>query len=282
MRRAAAAQCGNVAVSIALAEAKLRHRGVDVRNPLATNAVDPCLFADHRWMADAEEQLVGVVSTTQLVFNAHPTKLGVGSIMNAARKLARAELERQAISERMGTQSYMLTALCKSVNGGYEIDAAWAAIVLIVYCASDACGRPLLRTVEAQLTDLDVQTACTLEAYGRGEVTRRARLRAGQQAEEEKKQAAKRRKKDSSALPSLAAPAVPAKKPEIDEATGLVIEDDAASIVNDDDDEPDEGDEDDPLSTERQDQKVLATKRKRASKGNASASTADSHGILSW
>jgi len=160
--------------------------------------------------------------------------------------------------------------------------AAWAAIVLIVYCASDACGRPLLRTVEAQLTDLDVQTACTLEAYGRGEVTRRARLRAGQQAEEEKKQAAKRRKKDSSALPSLAAPAVPAKKPEIDEATGLVIEDDAASIVNDDDDEPDEGDEDDPLSTERQDQKVLATKRKRASKGNASASTADSHGILSW
>ena len=73
---------------------------------------------------------------------------------------------------------------------------------------------------------------------------------------------------------------------EYDETTGLQIEDDGASIVNDDDDGDDliggVGDEDDPLSTETSDQRVLATKRKRASKGYASASTADAHGIMQW
>ena len=42
---------------------------------------------------------------------------------------------------------------------------------------------PLLRTLTTDLTDLDVQMACALEAYGRGEMTRRARLRASQEAE---------------------------------------------------------------------------------------------------
>ena len=151
--------------------------------------------------------------------------------------------------------------------------AAWASIVLIVYCTSDPRGRPLLRE-HTSLTDLDVHTACTLEAYGRGEVTRRARLRAQHEAEEAKKQAAKRpRKADAEA----SAPPVPPKKAEIDEVYGVPIEDDAASIVNDDDEH-----DDDPLSTETADQKVLATKRKRASKGYASASTADAFGILTW
>ena len=36
------------------------------------------------------------------------------------------------------------------------------------------------------------------------------------------------------------------------------------------------------LDTERADQKVLATKRKRSNKGYATASTADSHGIMVW
>jgi hypothetical protein len=174
--------------------------------------------------------------------------------------------------------------------------AAWASIVLIVYCTSDARGRPLLRAV-GNLTDLDVQTACTLEAYGRGEVTRRARLRAGQEAEEAKKQSvAKRGKQARKPEPRRPSPQVAdasmantevagavadmdASDPNIDLATGLPIEDDTASIVNDDDDEDDD---DDPLSTESADQKVLATKRKRASKGYASASTSDSHGVLSW
>ena len=48
-------------------------------------------------------------------------------------------------------------------------------------------------------------------------------------------------------------------------------------------DEDDDDDEDDALaSNARADERVLATKRKRASKGAASASTSDAHGILGW
>ena len=122
---AAAAQCGNVAVAFGLAEAQLRAQGVDVRNPLATNAVDPCVFAEAAWMRAEPDQLVGVVSTTQLVFNANPTKVGVGCIMAAARKLAHLELSaRKTISEAMASSNYMLTAMCKSAGGGYEIDVS--------------------------------------------------------------------------------------------------------------------------------------------------------------
>ena len=219
----------------------------------------------------------------------------------------------------MASANYMLTAMCRSVSGGYEIDACWASFVLIVYLCSDPRGRPLLR--ETHLTDLDVQTACAFEAYGRGEVTRRARLRA-QQEEEARKAAdtaAKKRRKNGAgnggAGPSTApppSPLRPAVKPGDEDSDSdewedgvvafgaahppeLQIEDDTASIVNDDDfesgDEPDlaaaaavdEPMPDDWLAAdETADQKVLATKRKRASKGYANASTADAHGIMVW
>jgi hypothetical protein len=283
---AAAAQCGNVAIALGLAEAMMRARGIDVRNPLATNAADPCVFAEASWMREDEGGLVGVVSTTQLVFNANPTKVGVCCIMSAARKLANLEMgPRRTISEAMASSNYMLSAMCKSVGGGYEIDAAWASIVLIVYCTSDPRGRPLLRE-HTSLTDLDIHTACTLEAYGRGEVTRRARLRASQGAEASLTEA--KPKGGSSpiapAKPQVQTPELAALSSRLAKAAtyapcdaDLGIEDDTASVVNDDDEL-----EDDPLSTETADQRVLATKRKRASKGYASASTADSHGVLTW
>ena len=378
---AAAAQCGNVAIAFGLAEAMMRAKGIDVRSPLATNATDPCLFAEASWMRASREELVGVVSTTQLVYNANPTKVGVGCIMSAARKLSNLELgPRRTISEAMSSSNYMLSAMCKSVGGGYEIDvrtastsnlhapympslrtsqqqllqcdrehrssehqshhrvawvwqAAWASIVLIVYCTSDPRGRPLLRE-HTSLTDLDIHTACTLEAYGRGEVTRRARLRATQDAEAAKP-APKRQRRSSTQEPgpsqgalgrqpkgegggaAAAGPAsAPAAAPTTTAGTGSAfpgpeayhaprqgvapcwpgqdpgvhtetdaergIEKDSASIVNDDDEYDDDPLNDDLLSTETADQKILATKRKRACKGYASASTADSHGILTW
>lgn len=270
MGQAAATQCVNAALAMAMAEATLRWNGVHVREPLATNAVDPCLFAGV-FNEQHDDELVGIVSTTQLAYNANPTKLGHDCILTAAKRLARLELTQEAISERMASANYMLTAMCRSVGGGFEIDAAWAAIVLVVYLCSDPRGRPLLREHTA-LTDLDIQTACAFEAYGRGEVTRRARLTHESETV------------DAEAGPSGKRPRVEpreARKPEIDEATGLEIEDDTASIVNDDEEMEDALDELAEHSA-RQDNKVLATKRKRASKGNASASTADAHGILTW
>ena len=56
---AAAAQCGNVAIAFGLAEAMLRAAGVDVRAPLATNAVDPCVFAEASWMRALEPDDAG-------------------------------------------------------------------------------------------------------------------------------------------------------------------------------------------------------------------------------
>ena len=103
-----------------LAEKTLRVGGVAVRNTIATNAVDPCLFAAAEWMvpdpACEEEELVAVVSTSQLVYNSRPTKLGAGCIVAAAKKLAKMELECEAISERVASSNYMLTAIRRSVS----------------------------------------------------------------------------------------------------------------------------------------------------------------------
>jgi len=284
MGQAAAAQCVNVALACAIAEELVRSKRIDVRNPLASNAVDPCMFASRECMEahrGSEECLVGVVSTTQLVYNSKPTKLGVGCIRSAARKLAKLEIERQAISERVASANYMLLGICKSCSGGYEIDSVWASLVLVVYLCCDPRGRPLLRE-HTNLTDVDVQTACAFESYGRGEITRRARLRAAQHAEA-LKQLKKQKKKNSEASSSTAPMPLlsvgdGASDDEFDAETGILIEDDSSSIVNDYDEE----NVGDPMDAERADQKVLATKRKRASKGFASASTADAHGVLLW
>ena len=93
--QAAAAQCVNVAITTAIAEAQLRNRGVTVRCPTASNATDPCLMASTAaWLPtieDDEDELVAVVSTNQLTYNARPTKLGIESIRSASKKLAKLE-----------------------------------------------------------------------------------------------------------------------------------------------------------------------------------------------
>lgn len=339
---------------MAIAEAQLRQQGIDVRNPLAVNSVDPCLFAESSLIKsqdDDDDDFVGVVTTAQLVYNANPCKLGTESIRSASKKLAKAEcasthslilpedirrdlgvlcqagkrgdkrkngigqlhaqghvlLRRRRLREYARRRllsierSRLLTDwLCVCV-WLCLVDACWASFVLIVYLCSDPRGRPLLR--DTHLTDLDVQTACAFEAYGRGEVTRRARLRAQQEEEARKmveKAEKKRRKQSGGAASSSTAP--PPPPPAQDDSDSdeweapLHIEAETASIANDDD-EMDSGDEPDLeaaaafdapveddwlLAEANADQKVLATKRKRASKGFANASTADSHGILTW
>lgn len=166
--------------------------------------------------------------------------------------------------------------------------------MLIVYLCCDPRGRPLLK--ETGLTDLDVQTACAFESYGRGEITRRARLRFSQEEDARKQTEKNVKKQKKSAGEGSSSDPLPdvneSDFDDIDHETGLPIEDDTASIVNDDGDDSDDAPDleaaalaDQPinvLDTERADRKVLATKRKRSNKGYATASTADSHGILTW
>jgi len=173
--QAAAAQCEAVLLSIALAKRMLLREGIQVVNPMATTSVQPgeLLLATRSEICYGERMCVA--STTLLLYNSVPVKLTSVSIRSCAQFLARAELEDCRISEVMGNRNEMLLCVCNSVLGDFKIDAIWAAMVLIVYVSCDARGRPLLD--EAGLTDLDLQMAWALEAYGRAEITRRARLK---------------------------------------------------------------------------------------------------------
>lgn len=199
--RAAACQVVHVGVVMAIAEGLLRCvDGVDVRNPIATNAIDPCL-ANHvsSPRADAApDATVCIVSTAALIYNVNPSKLCPTAIQSAARKLAHMELAHEEISVRVASGSSMLTALCSAIHGKFEIDSNWASFVLIVYLSCDPRGRPLL--AEVGLTDLDLQAACVFEAYGRSEIIKRARLRLNQQKHAPSVQvlAAKRKRASSS------------------------------------------------------------------------------------
>lgn len=205
----AAVQCVQVAVVCALAERQLRVEGRLVRCPTATNAIDPCLsvvaadavracrttairkrvealtasFERERCAcAGGHDELFGVVSTSHTAFNVRPVKLSATSVCSVAHDLAVRELRERYISSHVASSNYMLDAICQSVlreETGY--DSSWASVVLLVYLAGDPRGRCVLRSTS--LTDVDLQIATVLEAYGRTEVTRRSRLRDRQRNE---------------------------------------------------------------------------------------------------
>lgn len=121
MGQAAATQCVNVAVAMALANAELRRTGVPVRNPIASNSTDPSLFAMTGWdRGEGDEErneLVAVVSTAQLVYNANPVKLGAEGIRSAAKKLAKMECVRNCSNSRTRNHSRVVCVDCAGLNG---------------------------------------------------------------------------------------------------------------------------------------------------------------------
>ena len=229
----------------------LRLEGVSTRNPLGTLAIDPVMLLSTGIPTDTG-LYVPVISTSELVYNSRPTKLGTGCIRSAAQGLAKREMKDKAISERMSSANFMLDAICRSIGGGYEIDSTWASIVLIVYLSCDPRGRPLL--ADTGLTDLDLQTAYVLESYGRSEITRRARL-AETQAQQADGSAKKRARKGKGKAV--------ATEPEPEE------DDESTTVLS-------------PHSSNNDDQRALATKKRRASRGLASASCSDAHGLIDW
>ena len=259
--QAAAAQAAAVAVSIACARAFARERtwskewDFNVANPMATNAANPCTLWAVDLQDDSKEDVFAITMSSRLLFNASPTKLGSGCVMTAARKLAREELEDCAISERMGSSNHMLSGICRAITnpGEYQLDAVWASWTLVVYLTCHPEGRVLLR--DTPLTDVDYQTAQAFEMYGRAEITRRARLEAQQQ-----QSAANSRKRKS--------PGGPREEGcDPDDCQGADSPTELMDVV-------------DQMAEEEQ--RTLATKRKRGAKGCASASTSDSSGMLTW
>jgi len=229
---------------------------VTVANPLATNAANPTTL-HHVYHAevkgdDFRHEMFAVTMTSRLVLNALPTKLGAGCVVSVARKIAQEELEECAISERMGSSNFMLEGICKAITspGEYQLDAVWASWVLIVYLCCHPEGRVLLR--KTTLTDVDYQTATAFEQYGRAEITRRARLEA-QQTQSRKRKAGS-----------------PASSGPRNEGAKADVKEDAVDVSAMD-----------QMSAEEN--KVLATKRKRGTKsGGGAASTSDSSGMLQW
>lgn len=224
---------------------------------MATNSANSAtLWAMRPLQADEADQLFPVTTTSRLVFNATPTKLGAGSVLAVARSLAKAELADCAISERMGQSTHMLEieGVCKAITnpGEYQLDAVWASWVLVVYLCCHPKGRELLRGTA--LTDVDYQTAIAFESYGRAEVTRRARLEAQQFQSRKRKSGAA--EPASSCLPH-----------------NLGREPDMMDVVQ-------------PESVMDQiaedEQRLIATKKKRGAKGQQGASTSDSSGMLQW
>ncbi len=311
---AAAAQVAQVAITLAKALHDVSTASKR-RNPVA-----PCVtsLGELRAMqlrpraspeaATLQHVVVPIASTSQLVFNAMPAKIGPVSIRSAARQLAAGELSAdQVISDRISSANYMLTAICEAVCGDSEIDAMWAAVVLIVYLTNDPRGRPLLRT--AGLTEVDVYTATVMESYGRAEIVRRERLRMAQQAQQQQQQqpqaqgggrgrgrgrgrggaARKRAHKDADVyVPAPSPPGWDAGaalddededdwEPPVTAGTSLPVPSPmAASVASGSTNSP-------AASTMDPADRVMSSKKRRTSKGSASyASANDSYGYMQW
>jgi hypothetical protein len=271
---AAAAQCINASIAISLSEMKLRQRGIKTCNVLGSTSINPCklVFASEEQRSQLLEDssvFLPLISTTELVYNSIPTKLGTSSIRNAAQDIARRELTENLVSRAMYADD-MLTSICRSIGGGYEIDSIWASVVLIVFLSYDPRGRRILS--QCKLTDVDLQIAYVLESYGRAEITRRIRMKNQQNAPKKKR---KRKRKDDEEEEEEEE-----KQEEEQEEEEEGVTDQATSGNRMDAPA-------DALSSllqdnEEEDSKTLGTKRRRASKSVGSSSTSDSYSLLNW
>lgn len=281
--QAAAAQCFATALATALAEATLRANGIQVVTcSQATNAFDPCLFAQcaswrrttRHWEKE-DPPSVAIVSTNELVYSAKPTKLGYECIVSAGTTLAQGEIAGQLLSACVPCPPFMLRHICEAVvDGGYVAEPMWASIVLVVFACSDPRTRELLRS-RTRLTDIDIQTAFVLEAYGRAEITRRARLHMstrtsfGRMENDDESGHVGMKRKQSAVR---------------DPTSGLEIEDDSASIVNDSSDDDACFSQAELMCAMADDDsvRILAANRRRSTRGASASAAVDGYAVISW
>ena len=281
---AAAVQTVNASITMALSENAIREAGIETFEPSATTAANLAKLSfasdeQRKQLFDKTEEIyLPVVSTKELVYNAVPSKLGTACIRAAAQELARRELSENVVSRAMYNDK-MLTSLCKSVGGGYEIDAIWASVVLIVFLSYDPRGRRVLATTK--LTDLDLQIAVVLECYGRAEITRRVRLLEQQAIEKagDRGGSSKRQRRTRKAVSD--------DEGEEEEEE----EEERGGRESSDEDESTQASDSKPsavvnllTSDMEEDAKALGTKRRRTNKsaGGGSSSSCDSHCLLNW
>ena len=185
--RAAAGNTARVEWSTAIAKRLLRSKGVRVLCPLASNgfAMTGALNTTHDTENDEYVQTAGNVGT---LYNAMPITFGASNVMDAARKIAKSELEHCSVSDEFGRSSVHLTNICRSVVAEEcaPHDRYWASIALLSYVAHSARGLKNI-LAHSSLSAFHLYASLFVEWYGQAEVTRYRNQRVKKQKQASRK-----------------------------------------------------------------------------------------------
>ena len=154
-----------------------------VRDPGATSAVSPAKLVSVG--AQRPKSHFVMTSSARLLPQALPTRLCAHSFLDTMKIFAQDELEFGGIQRWLppAQHSKSVQSICRSVVDNADGVNVWASWVLLVYMISDPRLRPLISN--SSISDLEVAAAVVFTAYGRSEVTHRARL---EEAAEAKRQ----------------------------------------------------------------------------------------------
>ena len=175
-------QAAVIAVSLGIAKHEsLKHDAV--RDPGATSAVSPAKLVSVG--AQRPKSHFVMTSSARLLPQALPTRLCAHSFLDTMKIFAQDELEFGGIQRWLppAQHSKSVQSICRSVVDNADGVNVWASWVLLVYMISDPRLRPLISN--SSISDLEVAAAVVFTAYGRSEVTHRARL---EEAAEAKRQ----------------------------------------------------------------------------------------------
>ncbi|MAT10382.1 MAG: hypothetical protein CMM02_05165 [Rhodopirellula sp.] len=166
-------QAAVVALSLGVAKHEsLKHEAV--RDPAATSALSPAKLVSVG--AQRPKSHFIMTSSARLLPQALPTRLCAHSFLDTMKIFAQDELEFGGIQRWLppAQHSKSVQSICRSVVDNADGVNVWASWVLLVYMISDPRLRPLISN--ASISDLEVAAAVVFTAYGRSEVTHRARL----------------------------------------------------------------------------------------------------------
>ena len=146
--------------------------GTRFRDCAATNALDPAALLE----SGTVPKTFLMTSSARLLPHALPTRLCAHSFLNTMSKFAQDELAFGGVQRWLprAQHSAALRSICRSVVDNSDGVNVWASWVLLVFMISDARIRHLISA--SPISDLEVAAALVFTAYGRAEVTHRARL----------------------------------------------------------------------------------------------------------
>ena len=148
----------------------------DPRSTLCTRALSLLSNEPGAW----DDSPYVVASTSRFPAHSLPLRLASFSLLSEMKGIAKRELDSSFVSNVIPQYNTALTTLCEKIADSSDGSAIWSAWAVIGFLSTDPRGRRLLRE-STRLTNVDVAITNIFLAYGRAEVTRRARLRSGKE-----------------------------------------------------------------------------------------------------